>query len=298
MPAYRHAHSVALLAGAAACWGVGTVITKQVLTDVRPLTLLPVQLLASCTFLAVVAAATRRRVTWSPAMLRLTALGVLNPGLAYAVSLIGLTLITASLSVLLWATEPLLILLLAVAVLRERAPKRVVAAMLLALAGVVLVVYSPGSSGSPTGVALTVAAVAACAVYTVLARRWLLDDASLTVALTQQAAALGFAVLLATAVQVLGGEAWNLSVLSARDWGAAAASGVLYYGLAYWLYLTGLRQVSASVAGSFITLVPVFGVAAGYLVGERLTARQWVGAVVVVIAVAVIASRQHDARPQ
>jgi len=298
MPAYRHAHSVALLAAAAACWGVGTVITKQVLTDVRPLTLLPVQLLASCTFLTVVAVATRSRVTWSPAMRRLTALGVLNPGLAYAVSLIGLTLITASLSVLLWATEPLLIVLLAVAVLREHVPKGVAAAILLALAGVVLVVYSPGSSGSPTGVALTLAAVGACAVYTVLARGWLLDDGSLTVALTQQAAALGFAVLLATAVQVLGGEAWNLSELSAPDWGAAAASGVLYYGLAFWLYLTGLRQVSASVAGSFITLVPVFGVAAGYLVGERLTARQWVGAVVVVIAMAVIASRQHDARPQ
>jgi drug/metabolite transporter (DMT)-like permease len=298
MPAYRHAHSVALLAAAAACWGVGTVITKQVLTDVRPLTLLPVQLLASCAFLAVVALATRSRVTWSPAMRRLAALGVLNPGLAYALSLIGLTLISASLSVLLWATEPLLILLLAVAVLRERVPQRVVAAMLLALAGVVLVVYSPGSSGSPTGVALTLAAVAACAVYTVLARRWLLDDASLTVALTQQAAALGFAVLLATAVQVLSGEARNLSALSAPDWAAAAASGVLYYGLAYWLYLTGLRQVSASVAGSFITLVPVFGVAAGYLVGERLTARQWVGAVVVVLAMAVIASRRHDARPR
>jgi len=40
---------------------------------------------------------------------------------------------------------------------------------------------------------------------------------------------------------------------------AAAASGVRYYGLAFWFYLTGLRQVSASVAGSLITLVPVFG---------------------------------------
>jgi len=65
-------------------WGVGTVITKQVLTDLRPLTLLPVQLLASCTFVAAVALATRSRVTWSPAMRRLAALGVLNPGLAYA----------------------------------------------------------------------------------------------------------------------------------------------------------------------------------------------------------------------
>lgn len=53
-------------------------------------------------------------------------------------------------------------------------------------------------------------------------------------------------------------------------------------------------RVSASVAGSFITLVPVFGVAAGYLAGERLAARQWVGATVVVIAAAVVALWLND----
>ena len=40
-------------------------------------------------------------------------LGLLNPGAAYALSLLGLTTITASLSVLLWALEPLMILFLA-----------------------------------------------------------------------------------------------------------------------------------------------------------------------------------------
>lgn len=272
----------------------GTVITKQVLADVAPLMLLPIQLLASCAFLVVVSQASRTKVTWSPQMHRLTTLGILNPGLAYALGLIGLTSISASMSVVLWATEPVLIVLLAVVLLREHVSAPLLTAMAVAVVGVLLIVYRPGAAGSTTGVILTLAAVGACALYTVLARRLLLDDASVSVALAQQVAALVFALLLLTAVEYATGDASDLGALTPSMWFAAAASGVLYYGLAFWLYLTGLRQVSASVAGSFITLVPVFGVAAGYLVGERLTAQQWVGAGVVVIAITAIALRQAN----
>jgi drug/metabolite transporter (DMT)-like permease len=73
--------------------------------------------------------------------------------------------ITASLSVLLWALEPVLILLLAALVLRERIPP---------------------------GLAVTVAV--AGALYTVLTRRLMLNDSSLTVVLAQQVAALVFAI--------------------------------------------------------------------------------------------------------
>jgi hypothetical protein len=48
-----------------------------------------------------------------------------------------------------------------------------------------------------------------CAAFTVPARRLLLDDSSLTVVIAQQAAALVFAVVLATAVDVVGGKAGN-----------------------------------------------------------------------------------------
>jgi len=50
-----------MLVAATACWGVGTVVTKQVLDDVAPLTLLPVQLTASCLLLAGVSLLTRTR---------------------------------------------------------------------------------------------------------------------------------------------------------------------------------------------------------------------------------------------
>jgi probable blue pigment (indigoidine) exporter len=83
-------HRVQMLIAAAACWGVGTV-TKQVLSDVAPLTLLPIQLAASCVFLTVVSRLSRARISWSPEMRRLSRLGILNPGIAYALGLVGLT---------------------------------------------------------------------------------------------------------------------------------------------------------------------------------------------------------------
>jgi probable blue pigment (indigoidine) exporter len=199
-------------------------------------------------------------------------------------------------SVLLWATEPVLIVLLAVLVLREHVPASLAAPLAVAVVGVVLVVYRPGASGSAVGVALTLAAVSACALYTVLARRLLLDDASLSIVLVQQAAALGFAILLLAMGQLVTGDGLDVGSLTPQTWLAGAASGVLYYGLAFWFYLSGLRQVPASVAGSFITLVPVFGVSAGYIVGERFSAVQWFGAIIVIVAMAVVALRPEQER--
>lgn len=285
--------AVAALIAAAACWGLGTVVSKQVVDDVAPLTLLPMQLAVSCVFLLAITVARREPFGWTPPMRRLAALGVLNPGLAYALGLVGLTTITASMYVLLWATEPVVILLLAALVLREHIPTALAASIAVAVLGVLLVVYQPGAAGNGAGITLTLVSVGFCAAYTVLTRRLLLDDSSLTVVLAQQAAALGFAIVLATAVDVVGGTGWELTGLSAAAWLGAGLSGVLYYGLGFWFFLTGLRLVPASYAGAFLPLIPVFGLAGGYLVGERLELRQWVGAVVIVVATAAIALQQR-----
>jgi probable blue pigment (indigoidine) exporter len=296
-PSLPDAPAVVPLVAATACWGVGTVVTKQVLDDIAPLTLLPLQLTASSVLLLAVALAQRTPLASTtfrtPPIRRLAALGVLNPGLAYALGLLGLTTITASLSVLLWAAEPVLILALAVVLLRDRVPVALAATLIVAVAGVLLVVYQPGASGEPVGVALTLTAVGCCALYTVLTRRLMLDDSSLIVVLAQQVAALGFAVVLATAVELTGGAGWEVDGLDTEALVGAVASGILYYGLAFWFYLAGLRRTPASVAGAFLPLIPVFGVAAGYLAGERLAGRQWLGAGIVVVATLSIAWQQR-----
>ena len=167
----------------------------------------------------------------------------------------------------------------------------------VAIAGVLLVVYQPGAAGDTVGITLTAVSIGFCALYAVLTRRLLLDDSSVAVVLAQQLAALAFTVVLANGVAMVGGPGWDLGGHPAGDWLAAAASGVLYYGLGFWFFVTGLRQVPASVAGSFLPLIPVFGLATGYLVGERLEARQWAGALVIVAATVAVARRSEEPYP-
>jgi drug/metabolite transporter (DMT)-like permease len=278
---------------AAASWGIGTVISKRALEEIPPLTLLPIQLAASLLVLSVLMR--RRGLSFrdpnaSPILGRL---GLLNPGVAYSLSLIGLVSISASLSVLLWAVEPLLILFLAVAFLGERITPAVVGLSIVALAGMLLVVYDPTSTGHWIGIALTLAGVACCATYTIVARRWLGTATSTAqVVATQQAHALAFSVVVLGAIAVLGGAVRPATVTPA-GWLSAAGSGILYYAAAYWFYLTGLRAAPAWLAAVSFYLIPVFGVAGGFLLlGERLDARQWLG-IAIVLGAAVLLVRLH-----
>ncbi|MFL5688530.1 MAG: DMT family transporter [Chloroflexota bacterium] len=274
---------------AATCWGTGTVISKAALAEVAPLTLLAIQLAASLCVLAILmrSQGISLRSDASPLLGRL---GLLNPGLAYALSLLGLTFITASLSVLLWALEPLLILALAGVFLRERITPTFILLSLIAVAGMVLIVYDPSStSGQWIGVGLTVAGVACCAVYSVVTRRWIPDAKETSqVVVAQQAHALALALGLVILVGVAGGTVLP-TALTPLGLASAIASGVLYYAGAYWFYLGALRNVPASFAAVSFYLIPIVGVAGGaILLGERLDPRQWVGALVVLGAILAI----------
>jgi drug/metabolite transporter (DMT)-like permease len=280
-----------------ACWGCGTVLSKQALgRGVAPLTLLAIELAASCLLLSLSSVVLRIRLPRAAAMIKLALLGVLNPGFAYALGLLGLATISASMSVLLWATEPVLIMLLAVLLLRERVAAVILTAVAIALIGVLLVVYRPGAEGDATGISLTVGAVCACAFYTVLTRWLLLDDSSLGVVLAQQIVALLFAIALVVAATVTGASAVGLPA-DASTWVLAAASGSVYYGLAFWLFVGGLRGVPASVAASMYPLIPVFGLVAAFVIGDRLAGHQWLGAALVVFATAAAATLQTIRNP-
>ena len=79
---------------------------------------------------------------------------------------------------------------------------------------------------------------------------------------------------------------------------SAIGSGVLYYAGAYWFYLGALRHVPASFAALSFYLIPIVGVAAAVLLGERLEPQQWLGAVVVLGAIlAIFWLGRRDAEP-
>lgn len=280
------------LVAAAACWGSATAISKRAVDEIAPLVLLPIELTVSVAVLLVAAAITRERKLPTANRAAFAWLGVLNPGVAYAFSLAGLALITASASAVLWAIEPVLIVVLAWAALRQRPGLTTLACAAAALGGVILVVAGDDVRLSVGGVLLTLAGVSACAVYTVASSRYLSDHSALGVVLLQQLAALAFAVLIGAGA-VVSGHGGSLGDVSAMGWASALVAGALYYGVAFWFYLRGLRTCPPAVAGVFINLVPVFGVtAAGLMLGERLDLRQWIGCAVTLAAVTAVAKTQ------
>lgn len=275
--------AIAFLILAAASWGTGTVLSKAAIREVPPLPLLGSQLVVSV--LVVGLAVARNPGSLRHLDRRLVALGALNPGVAYALSLIGLTTISATVSVLIWAIEPILILLLAAAVLGERPGWPIAALSAVALGGLVVVLKDPSAEVALVGVAITVAGVGCCAVYTVGSRRWIAgSDSTLGVVFGQQlvaAGVVGAAIPLAAAI----GLPVVPDRLSAAGIASVVASGILYYGAAYLLYLSALRQLRASVASISFYLVPLFGFAVAAFAGERLTGIQAVGAGLTLAAV-------------
>lgn len=277
---------------AATCWGLGTVISKAALDEIPPLSLLAIQLATSLVVLTA--------IMWrggiplrgdGPALLG--RLGFLNPGVAYALSLVGLVTITASLSVLLWALEPLMILFLAAIFLRERVTPGLVALSLLAVAGMVVVVYEPTMGTSQlVGVALTIAGIACCAAYTVITRRFIPEARETSqVVLAQQAHALALALVAVATLAIVGAAVAPIDITPV-GLASAIGSGALYYAGAYWFYLDALRRVPASLAAASFYLIPIIGVGASVvLLGERLGPSQWIGAAIVLAAVLAILVR-------
>jgi drug/metabolite transporter (DMT)-like permease len=101
----------------------------------------------------------------------------------------------------------------------------------------------------------------------------------------QQVYALVFAAVIAAIAWAAGGAVMPAHP-SPIGLASAAGSGVLYYGLAYWMYLWALRRMPASIAAASFYLIPVSGLVGSYvLLDERLTTLQSLGAGVVLLAV-------------
>ncbi|MFT4255374.1 MAG: DMT family transporter [Pseudoxanthomonas sp.] len=102
-------------------------------------------------------------------------------------------------------------------------------------------------------------------------------------------AALASASLLASAVLVLplAVADWPQQAVAAKSWLAVAALGVLCTGLAYVLFYRLVARVGAGRTSTVTYLVPVFGVAWGWLLlGEALTPAMAVAALLILGSVA------------
>jgi drug/metabolite transporter (DMT)-like permease len=288
--------SHAYLTGAAVCWGLGTVLSKYALGGFDASLLLPFQLTCSVLLLGVFMMATGSSVRGIQHFTKVAALGVLNPGIAYALGLIGLARINASLSVIIWATEPVLIVLMAFVFLHEHLPLWSVLCLASAMAGVALIIGTPSQGDSLIGVVLTFSAVLACALYSILLRRMNLTDGTLPLVFLQQTSALAFAVVV---FFIAPGQSLGTINATPSQVASAIVAGALYYGVGLLLYVAGLRRTSAARAGIFLTLIPVFGLLfSALLLGEALDTGQFLGSIVVIGSMTVLARRSAGQSPK
>lgn len=276
---------VFLLFLASSFWGGATVLNKMFLSTIAPVTLLFIQLLASSAMLLLLCRVLRKAMPGGREFLRAIALGLLNPGVSYTFSMLGLQRIAAGTASLLWALEPFLILILAHIFLRERATIGAAVTVLAGFTGALLVAGGRGVAAPDwAGVAYMLTAVGLCAIYTVSSRKVGRHFDPLVLTAVQQGAACLWAGLLQVS---LPGANFTipLAAISGGDALGAVLTGLMYYAAAYWLYLAALKNVTAALAGASFNLIPLVAIAGAFVfLGERLTGVQWAGALLIIIS--------------
>ena len=275
-------------------WGFGISAVKHALGYLPPAYLLLVQLVFSALVIAILAAIERPQCPSARQTFLGAATGVLEFGLGYGVGTIGLYLTTASNTSLISTTESFFVLLLAWLILREPMTRVMALCGIAAAVGLVMVVAPDMSHSRLTllsGDGLLLLQYFCGGLYAIVSRRIVAGIAPLVLCAIQFAAGSVFVIALVAVAQALGIIGGRTA--TALTW--AFISAMLQFALPFWLHLVALRHMPASIFSFFLALVPVFGVVGAMLfLGERLSAIQIVGGVLLVGALLPVA-RQHGA---
>jgi drug/metabolite transporter (DMT)-like permease len=269
------------------CWGVGVTLTKIALAEIKPTTLLIIQLLSSVIFLATLCYLQEQQLPFSWRNLKQGTAGIFEPALAYMVGIFGVEMTTASNAVLIASSEVILTIVCAAIFLGEKLTR-----IKLGLAGIsfmgvsLLMLKDAEGAGQATfmGDLLVLSGTCFAVAYVLLSKRQVTAANPLQLTAAQQWVGLMATVLSFGILSVLNPSyAVNAIDIPLPFWGLAIGSGIMQYGLAFWLYLTALQNVSTGQAAFFVALIPVFGVASAVLLlGEQPSGGQWIGAGLIV----------------
>ena len=204
---------------------------------------------------------------------------------------LGLARISAGESSILTYSQPLLVVLLAWAFLRERPGARTLLGLGLGFLGVIAVVADrvrPGASAEWLGYVYALGGGFFWAVGTVLFRAW---QRRLDILWTTALQALYGAVPLALLAFAV--ERPRFDVTLELGW-TLAFTGLGSAGLAYLIYFYLLRHRDVAEVNSFVFLVPFFAVLFGTVIlGERLGPVSLLGAALILGGIYVVGSRKR-----
>ena len=266
-------------------WGVNFSVIKVALIEIQPLAFNALRFpLAAATLFVL--------LRWRGAIpmpqpgdrIRIVLLGLLGNVVYQFLFIFGIDGTLAGNASLVLATVPIWTLILSTALGQGQHTGAVWVGVLAALGGIVLVVVGGNRevdflAGLPRGDLLLVAASVTWAVYTVgtqdLARKYG------ALAVTSWTLWIGTVGLVAAGAGSLAGM--DLRAVSPMAWAGVAYAGVLGIAIAYLLWNYGLEHIGSSRTAAFSNLVPVVAlVTAALWLGEKPTAPQLVGAVIII----------------
>lgn len=201
--------------------------------------------------------------------------------------LYGLRATSAVAAGIITSTIPAMTALSAAVILRERVSSGSIAAIALAVLGMMALNLRPGGGASPddtlAGNALVVGAVVSEALYGVFARR--LGGRVPPLTLTFLANALSTVMMIPGALATSGG--FDPALVPAGVWVLFVVSGLASGLVAVLLWMRGIAHVPASRAGLFTGLIPAAGVLAAVLfLGEDFTIGHAAGLLCVLLGIA------------
>lgn len=264
---------------------------------IDPLTLLALRMLYAAPLFVAMAWYAERQAGRSSIARRdlwlIVALGVIGYYLASYLDFVGLQYITASLERLILFCYPTIVVLLSALFLRQRITRRIIAALVLTYAGIVLVFLhdlanAPRSGDVMLGGALVFASAALYAGYLVGAGPVIGRIGSLRF--------IAWALLVSTAcvfLQFLAMRPLAALDVPGRVHALAATMAVIATAVPVWCIAEALKRTDANTVALIGALGPVFTIGVGHwLLGEPIHAIQFVGVAGVLAGVLLVSYRK------
>lgn len=264
------AATTAITAFAPAVWGTTYIVTTQLLPAGHPMFAALMRALPAGLIALAITRTLPRGVWWW----RSLALGALNIGAFFPLLFLAAERLPGGVAATLGATQPILVALLAVAVLGERLSTWRLSWGLVGVLGVGLVVLGPTASLDATGIAAGLAGAAAMALGVTLTKRWGRPDGVRPMAFAGwQLTAGGLFLLVPVALTNDVPDRVDLPAIGGYLW-----LGLIGGLLAYTLWFAGIRVLPVTATALLGLLSPLVAAALGaLLLGQTLTAPQLAG---------------------
>ncbi len=268
-------------------WGSTYIVTSQFLPEFSPMTVATLRALPAGLLLLLIVRRLPEGIWWARAFL----LGALNISVFLSLLFVAAYRLPGGVAATVLSVQPLIVIFVASMLLGTPIRSLAVLAAVAGVAGVGLLVLTPGAVLDPLGVAAGLAGALSMAFGTVLSRKWQPPVSPLAFTAWQLTAGglLLVPVVLAFEPSVPMPTPSNLLALV---W-----LGLIGAALTYVLWFRGIARLPSPVVSSLLFLSPLTAVVLGWLfLGQSLTVLQMAGFVLVIGSIWLVQRAEHSAR--